>query len=95
MYAKFYIYIVYTVCCEIITMKQSNTQAVIHNSNIYQRYIRSSVKHNHIFSSSQLLVSTTYSRHQASRKRENKYTNTFGIEVSMLDRNCVTFFYVL
>jgi hypothetical protein len=59
-------------------MKQSNTQTVIHNSYLYQRYIRSSVKHNHIFSLNQLHVSAIYSYHQASHKRENKYTNTFG-----------------
>jgi hypothetical protein len=76
-------------------MKQSNTQTVIHNSNLYQRYTRSSIKHNHIFSLSQLHISTMYSHHQASHKRENKYTDTFGIEVSMLYINCVTFLCVV
>lgn len=90
-----YFFLVYTACCEIITMKQSNTQAVIHNSLLYQRYMRSSVKHNDIFSLSQLHVSTMFSHYQASHKRENKYTNTFGVDVSMLYINCVTLFFFL
>jgi hypothetical protein len=43
-----------------------------------QRYKIKSVKHNCIFSSNQLHVSTIYGHHQAGHKTENKYSSPKG-----------------
>jgi len=59
---------------------------------VKKSYLRNSVKHNYIFSSSLLHVSITY-ENQAGQEEVNKYTAAFRVEISVLYM-CIVYVYI-